>query len=157
MCFEIQTDIECQMDLLRTQKTRQLTALYRQLKSSMNKNDRIEFITRLSDVLKKESPSIVLDAVSWHFLLHRKKNVSKSSGFLRIQLTELLDRERVFLVSDFNDSTLDALRKRENELFANYIGGEKLFDRIKGEKICDMFVALGIHSDSIFGQAFELS
>lgn len=56
------------MDLLRTQKTRQLTALYRQLKSSMEKNNRIEFISRLSDVLKKESASVVLDAVNIDYL-----------------------------------------------------------------------------------------
>lgn len=61
------------MDLLRTQKTRQLTALYRQLKSSMEKNNRIEFITRLSDVLKKESASIVLDAVIILLIYFRKK------------------------------------------------------------------------------------
>lgn len=84
MCFEIHTDIECKMDLLRTQKTRQLTALYRQLKSSMNKNDRIEFITRLSDVLKKESVSTVLDAVSRHFLLLEKNTSRNHLVFLRI-------------------------------------------------------------------------
>lgn len=61
-------DLECEMDLLRTQKTRQLTALFRQLQAPMEKHNRIEFITRLSDVLKREAPSTVLDAVSPNFL-----------------------------------------------------------------------------------------
>lgn len=50
-------------------------------------------------------------------------------------MTELLDRERVLLVSDLDDGTLEALRKRQNELLANYIGGEKLFDGTKGYTI----------------------
>lgn len=75
--IDFSTDIGCEMDLLRTQKTRQLTALYRQLKSTMEKNNRVEFITRLSDVLKKETASIVLDAVK--FIIYCEK---KSSNFL---------------------------------------------------------------------------
>lgn len=54
---------------------------------------------------------------------------------MTFQLTDLLDRERVFLVNDFDDGTLETLRKRENELLASYIGGEKLFGGTNGERI----------------------
>lgn len=40
------------MDLLRTQKIRKITTLYRKLKSPMNKLDRIEFISSLAEILK---------------------------------------------------------------------------------------------------------
>lgn len=38
-------------------------------------------------------------------------------------------------MNDFDDGTLETLRKRENELLASYIGGGKLFGSTKGERI----------------------
>lgn len=49
------------MDLLRCQKIRKLTTLYRELKKPASKFDRIEFIGGLSYALKQEQHSPVLE------------------------------------------------------------------------------------------------
>ncbi|XP_031621578.1 IQ and ubiquitin-like domain-containing protein [Contarinia nasturtii] len=97
-------NIKCEMDLLQCQKIRKLTTLYRQLKTSEPKIDRIEFLNELYMILTEEPHSKILD-----------------------ELLDLLKREQKMLLACIDKGTVESLRCRQNELFRRYISLQKVY------------------------------
>lgn len=117
------------MDLLECQRIRKLTTLYHQLKTPGTKIDRIEFVGELHTVLMEEPHSIILEEVNKIAESQFSIVEIKWTKYFEFysQLLDLLRREHKLLLANVDKDTIATLRRRQTELFRNFIISHKMF------------------------------